>query len=132
MQRQQSNSPHRCCTMPHFPPAFIPGDFLSATKITYLTPDLPHQDVQRQRATLESSCPPAMTFTSSREGSSPHSLEMAGFCIYKALKVISQRNPNIPCILIFSQSTCTVADHFSQYTNICYCIFLLNGYCKLT
>lgn len=65
--------------------------FLSATKITYLTPGLPHQDVQRQRATLESSCPPTMTFTSSQEGSSLHSLEMAGLCIHKALKVISQK-----------------------------------------
>lgn len=65
--------------------------FLNATKVTYFTTDLPKQDLQRDRAMLESFCPPTTTFTLSQEGSSLHSLEMSGFCIYKALKVLSQK-----------------------------------------
>lgn len=49
-----------------FSARFHTRGFPSATKVPYFTPDLPHQDVQR--AMLESSCPPTMTFTSSQRG----------------------------------------------------------------
>lgn len=73
-----------------FSARFHTGRFLSATKVTYFTPDLPHQDVQRQRAMLES-LPTYNDLHIKLRQQQLHSLERDGFCIYKAPKVISQK-----------------------------------------